>query len=88
MGGVIGVSDPGVSAEGLVNDESTAVTLSNPAEKDEVAAQRVVVPPESAQCACGAGSASDSVTDSFAAQLKTPRAMVDVARVARAANTC
>src|SRR5579862_7592940 len=33
--------ESGVSAEGLVNDESTAVTLSNATEKDEVAAQRV-----------------------------------------------
>ena len=39
-GGPIWGVDPGASAEGLVNDESTAVTLSNPAEKDEVAAQR------------------------------------------------
>src|SRR5271154_99153 len=29
--------ESGASAEGLVNDESTPVTLSNPAEKDEVA---------------------------------------------------
>src|ERR1700733_9126102 len=28
-------------AEGLVNDESTALTLSHPAEKDEVAVQRL-----------------------------------------------
>src|ERR1019366_1426447 len=40
-GGVIGVVEPGASAEVLVTDESTAVRLSNPAEKDEVAAQGV-----------------------------------------------
>jgi hypothetical protein len=38
-----------VSAEGLVNDESTAVTLSNPVEKDEIAAQRVVASTDGAQ---------------------------------------
>ncbi len=38
--GISGV-ESGTFAEGLVSDESTALTLSNPTEKDEVAAQRV-----------------------------------------------
>src|ERR1019366_6903122 len=79
--------DSGASAEGLVNDESTTLTLSNPAEKDEVAAQRVAPRVDCAQWACAAAVPSPSPPDSLAAQAKIPRAMVEVDRAARAAKT-
>jgi hypothetical protein len=77
----------GVSAEGLVNDESTPLTLSNPAEKDEVAAQRVVEDRFLPQWAWGPLAVPPPPSDSLAAQVKTPRAMVEVDRLARALKT-
>src|ERR1700722_6314725 len=63
-----------VSEDGLVSDESTAPTLSNPAKKLEIAGH------VDGQCGWVCGAAADSL----AAQVKTPRAMVEVARAARA----
>ena len=75
---------PGVSGgseDGLVSDESTRADTIEPGKKIGNGSP-VGVPPERRQCGCG------GAADSLAAQVKTPRAMVEVARAARAAKTC
>ena len=86
-GAGIAVIESVEGGEGLVNDESTEVTLSNPAKKYEVAVQSVAVSRIDVQRGSESGTLLSVSIDSWAAQLKTPRAMVEVARCARAAKT-
>ena len=76
----------GVLEEGPVSDESTALTLSNRPQKHETSRPAALpTPAADPQWACGCPPPSPA---SLAAQVKTPLAMVEVARAARAAKTC